>query len=120
MSKLIEATHTGTVDTSGAMIRDADIEVSDQASGIEIKAETQVVYQDHSRIVDLMDSITELRPLYRAEWLDEYAPYRLTSAGRWDAEYEYWRRRQQLLQHVSDSSHEGDVLAELEKLFREH
>jgi len=83
--------------------------------------ESQVVYQDHSRIVDLMDAITELRPLYRAEWLDEYAPYRLASAlGRWDAEYEYWRRCQQRLQQFSDSSHEGDVLPPLETLLREH
>lgn len=79
--------------------------------------ESQVVYQDHSRIVDLMDAVTELRPLYRAEWLDEYSPYRLASAlGRWDAEYEYWRRCQQLLQQFSDSSHEGDVLPPLETL----
>lgn len=83
--------------------------------------ESQVVYQDHSRIVDLMDAITELRPLYRAEWLAEYSPYRLASAlGRWDAEYEYWRKRQQLLQQFSDNSHEGDALPALETLFREH
>jgi len=82
--------------------------------------ESQVVYQDHSRIVDLMDAITELRPLYRAEWLDEYSPYRLASAlGRWDAEYEYWRRCQQQLQQFSDSSREGDVLPPLETLLRE-
>ena len=82
--------------------------------------ESQVVYQDHSRVVDLMDAITELRPLYRAEWLDEYSPYRLASAlGRWDAEYEYWRRLQQRLQQFSDSSHEGDVLPPLEKLAEE-
>jgi hypothetical protein len=63
--------------------------------------ESQVVYQDHSRIVDLMDAITELRPLYRAKWLDQYYPYRLASAlGRWDAEYEYWRRFQQRLQAI--------------------
>ena len=83
--------------------------------------ESQVVYQDHSRIVDLMDAVTELRPLYRAEWLDEYSPYRLGSAlGRWDAEYEYWRRCQKLLQQFSDSSHEGDALPRLETLLREH
>jgi hexosaminidase len=83
--------------------------------------ESQVVYQDHSHLVDLMDAITELCPLYRAEWLDEYSPYRLASAiGRWDAEYEYWRRRQQLLQQFSDSTHEGDVLPPLETLLHEH
>ena len=83
--------------------------------------ESQVVYQDHSRTVDLMDAITELRALYRAEWLEEYTPYRLASAlGRWDAEYEYWRRFQQRLQQFSDGSHEGDVLPPLEKLAQEH
>jgi hexosaminidase len=83
--------------------------------------ESQVVYQDHSRLVDLMDAITELRSLYRAEWLAEYSPYRLASAvGRWDAEYEYWRRCQQLLQQFSDSSHEGDVLPPLETVLGEH
>jgi hexosaminidase len=83
--------------------------------------ESQVVYQDHSRIVDLMDAITELRPLYRAEWLDEYSPYRLASAlGRWDAEYQYWRRLQGELQQFSDSSHEGDVLPPLETLAERH
>ena len=82
--------------------------------------ESQVVYQDHSRVVDLMDSITELRPLYRAEWLDEYSPYRLASAlGRWDAEYEYWRRFQQRLQEFSDGSHEGEVLPPLENFAEE-
>jgi hypothetical protein len=82
--------------------------------------ESQVVYQDHSRIVDLMDAITELRPLYRAEWLGEYSPYRLASAlGRWDAEYEYWRKLQQRLQQFSDGSHEGDVLPPLEKIAQE-
>jgi hypothetical protein len=68
-----------------------------------------------------MDAITELRPLYRAEWLDEYSPYRLASAlGRWDAEYEYWRRFQQRLQQFSDNSHPGDVLPPLEKFAPEH
>lgn len=67
-----------------------------------------------------MDAITELRPLYRAEWLDEYSPYRLASAlGRWDAEYEYWQKFQQRLQQFSDGSHEGDALPPLQKLAQE-
>jgi hypothetical protein len=82
--------------------------------------ESQVTYQDHSRVVDLMDAITELRPLYRAEWLDEYTPYRLASAlGRWDAEYEYWRRLQQRFQQFSDSSRPGDTLPPLETIAEE-
>ena len=41
---------------------------------------------------DLLDEITELRQVYRANWLAEYTSYRLGKAlSRWDAEYEYWR-----------------------------
>jgi hypothetical protein len=83
--------------------------------------ESEVVYQDHSRTVDLMDAISELRPRYRAEWLEEYTTYRLgSSLGRWEAEYEYWRKLQQRLQQFSDSSHEGDVLPPLETLLSQH
>jgi hexosaminidase len=79
--------------------------------------ESQVVYQDHSRIVDLLDAITELRPKYREEWLAEYTPYRLDSAlGRWNAEYEYWRTVQEKLQQFSDSSHRGDTLPAIEQI----
>ena len=78
---------------------------------------SQVTYQDHSRLVDLMDAITELRSVYRSEWLAEYAPYRLESAlGRWDAEYEYWRRLQARLEAFSQSSREGDTLPSLESI----
>jgi hypothetical protein len=83
--------------------------------------ESQLVYQDHSRIVDLMDAITELRALYKAEWVEEYEPYRLGSAlGRWDAEYQYWRGVQQRLQQFADSSQEGDTLPPLGRLLQEH
>jgi hypothetical protein len=41
---------------------------------------------------DPLDEITELRRIYRANWLAEYTPHRLGKAlGRWDAEYEFWR-----------------------------
>jgi len=77
--------------------------------------DSQVIYQDHSRLVDLMDAISELRGAYRSEWLEEYTPYRLPSAlGRWDAEYEYWRQLQARLHAFSDASHEGDTLPPLE------
>jgi hexosaminidase len=79
--------------------------------------ESQVTYPDHSRLVDLMDAITELRAVYHDEWLREYAPYRLgTALGRWDAEYEYWRHLQQKLLEFSDATHEGDVLPSLQQL----
>jgi hypothetical protein len=82
---------------------------------------SMVVYQDHSRIVDLMDTITELRAEYRSEWLAEYTPYRLASAiGRWNAEYEYWRRMQSRLLTFSDSSHEGEKLPPLASFAESH
>jgi hexosaminidase len=78
---------------------------------------SQITYQDHSRVVDLMDRITDLKPAYRAAWLQEYTPYRLGSAlGRWDAEYQYWRGVQEKLQEFDDSSHAGDILPPLEKI----
>ncbi|HET9176911.1 MAG TPA: beta-N-acetylhexosaminidase [Terriglobia bacterium] len=79
--------------------------------------ESMTTYQDHSRLVDLMDTITELRAKYRSAWLEEYTPYRLASAiGRWNAEYEYWRRMQSRLLTFSESSREGEKLPPLETL----
>ncbi len=83
--------------------------------------ESQVTYQDHSRIIDLMDAITELRPQYRAAWLDEYTAYRLDSAlVRWEAEAEYWRALQDRFRAFSDSSREGQSLPPLETVVRGH
>jgi len=77
--------------------------------------ESEVVYQSHGRLADLMDAIMELREVYRSAWLAEYTPYRLGAAlGRWDAEYEYWRRIQARFQAFAESFHEGDTLPPLE------
>jgi hypothetical protein len=47
-----------------------------------------------------MEGITELKPQYAEAWQREYTTYRLAAAlGRWDAEYEYWRKLQSNLQH---------------------
>jgi hypothetical protein len=57
--------------------------------------ENIVISQQHGKLPDLMETITELKPQYSRAWLEEYTPYRLAAAlGRWDAEYEYWRRLQ--------------------------
>ena len=54
-----------------------------------------VASQQHGKLPDLMEMITALKPQYEQAWLAEYTPYRLGAAlGRWDAEYEYWRRIQ--------------------------
>jgi hypothetical protein len=76
--------------------------------------ESQVTHYDHSYVTDLMDRITDLKPAYRAEWLEAYKPYRLGSAlGRWDAEYQYWRGVHERLRHFNESTHPGDPLPPL-------
>ena len=83
--------------------------------------ESQVTYQDHSRIIDLMDAITGLQPQYRSAWLDEYTPYRLDSAlTRWDAEALYWRALQERLLTFSERSHEGQSLPPFETVVEGH
>jgi len=81
--------------------------------------ESEWAYQSHSRLVDLMDSITELRRDYRSAWLAEYREYRLDSTlGRWDAEYQYWRGLQARFRDFSRKLKDGDPLPPLGKVVR--
>jgi hexosaminidase len=80
---------------------------------------TQVAARNHSRLTDLMDESTTLREAYREAWLKEYTPWRLGSAlGRWDAEYEYWRRLQARIWEALDEFKEGGEFPSLESLRR--
>jgi hypothetical protein len=64
-----------------------------------------------------MDRIKGLEPRYRAEWLEEYTPYRLGAAlGRSDAEYQYWRGVHGTLRHFNESTHSGDALLPLDEV----
>ncbi len=75
--------------------------------------------RNHSRIDDLMDLVTELRDLYKTQWEMEYTSYRLGAAlGRFDAEYEYWRRFQSTLWDVRRTFQEGKPLPPLDSLRR--
>jgi hypothetical protein len=63
-----------------------------------------VVSQQHGKLADLMEAITELKPQYERAWLEQYTTFRLAATlGRWDAEYEYWRVLQANLQNMLDS-----------------
>jgi hypothetical protein len=63
-----------------------------------------VVSQQHGKLADLMEAITELKPQYQQAWFEQYTSFRLAAAlGRWDAEYEYWRVFQANLQNMLDS-----------------
>lgn len=78
---------------------------------------SRVTYYDHSYVTDLMDRISDLEPDYRAEWLNEYTPYRMRAAlGRWDAEYQYWRGVHQRLREFEESTHAGQPLPPLDKV----
>ena len=71
----------------------------------------------HSRTADLMDAISQLRQSYRREWRAQYTDYRLyTALGRWNAEYQFWRRAQTRFSNFSSDFEEGDALRSLEQL----
>lgn len=73
--------------------------------------------RNHSRIMDLMDEVSDLREAYRSAWLSEYTDHRLGSVmGRWNAEYEYWRRLQTRMWDVLHGFKDSDALPALEEL----
>jgi hexosaminidase len=77
-----------------------------------------IASQVHSRTADLMDAIAGLKGPYRREWEKQYTDYRLeTALGRWDAEYEYWRRAQARLEQFEGAFHDYDGVPPLEDLF---
>ena len=68
---------------------------------------------------DLMDGITDLRTLYRTNWLAEYTPYRMgTTLGKWDAEYEYWRSLQARLWAFEREYKSGEPLPPFDSLVK--
>jgi hypothetical protein len=81
--------------------------------------EAEVIEQNHGRIIDLMETIADLREDYRAAWLSEYTPYRLATAlGRWDGEFQYWRALQERLRAYSRTRKDGDPLPSLQEVIR--
>jgi hexosaminidase len=77
--------------------------------------------RNHSRIADLMDFITELRETYRTLWLAEYTPFRLgTAIGRFDAEYEYWRKLQAEMWHAEHTYKPGTPVPTLDTILHPH
>ena len=79
----------------------------------------QVSARNHGRMGDLMDTITELRDIYQAMWEAEYTPYRLASViGRFDAEFQYWRKLQARVWEVERTYKPGKTLPRLDSLLR--
>lgn len=79
--------------------------------------ELETSFQDHSHIADLMDSITSLKDDYAQAWKQEWTMYRYgTALGRWDAEYEYWRKLQANIEEARYKYKTGDTFPTLESL----
>ena len=73
--------------------------------------------QVHSRTADLMDVIALMRQSYQRVWMKQYTDYRLhTALGRWNAEYEYWRRAQTRFAELRNNFHDHDAVPPLEAL----
>jgi len=79
----------------------------------------QASARNHGRMGDLMDTITELRDIYQAMWEAEYTAYRLASViGRFDAEFQYWRKLQARVWEVERTYKPGKTLPTLDSLLR--
>jgi hexosaminidase len=93
------------------------LDASSTPADVEFWLDRQAASRDHSRIADLMDGITGLREDYRAAWLTEYTPFRLgTAIGRFDAEYEYWRKLQAKIWDVRRNYKPGSPVPTLESV----
>lgn len=78
---------------------------------------TQVAARNHGRLADLMDDITTLREEYRQAWLAENGSWRLgTALGRFDAEFERWRRLQARVWQALQEHRDGAPLPTLEQV----
>ena len=79
--------------------------------------ELETSFQDHSHIADLMDTVTSLKDDYTQAWKQEWTGYRSgTAFGRWDAEYEYWRKLQASIEEARYKYRAGDTFPSLESL----
>ncbi len=85
------------------------------AAEVDFYLNRQASARNHSRFADLMDTISSMREEYRLAWEAEYGPYREQSAlGRWDAEYQYWRRLQARLWEFIAGFKDHDLLPPLQ------
>ncbi len=77
----------------------------------------QIGGQDHGMLADLMDTITGLREVYRAAWLEESTTYRLgTALARWDAECEHWRSIQLRAAQLRREYRKGEPFPSIDSL----
>ena len=73
------------------------------------------VDQCHSLVADLIDATMNLKEEFSRNWLAEYTRYRLGAAtGRWDMEYQYWRKLQSRIETFSRAHKQGEPVPPLD------
>jgi hypothetical protein len=85
------------------------------AASVRLFLRIETVDKDHSLLADLADATMELKEEFSRNWLYEFTRYRLGSAiGRWDMEYQYWRKLQMNIELFSRSYKQGEPVPALE------
>jgi hypothetical protein len=86
------------------------------AASVRLFLRIETVDKDHSLLADLADATMELKEEFSRNWLYEFTRYRLGSAlGRWDMEYQYWRKLQMNIDLFSRSYKQGEPVPALEE-----
>lgn len=76
--------------------------------------------RNHSRVQDLIDNSGICKEEYRASWLEEYRPFRLTTAmARWSREQEFWIGFQEKVWRAEHEFQPGDEKPSLDKILAE-
>jgi len=89
--------------------------VEKDAASVRLFMRIETVDKDHSLLADLADAAMELKEEFSRNWLNEYTRYRLGSAlGRWDMEYQYWRKLQSNIELFARAYRQGEPVPALE------
>jgi hypothetical protein len=92
-----------------------------KAEDVEFYLGGEISSQDHSRLADLMDAISDLREGYRQAWNEAYTPYRRgTVLAKFDGEFRQWWNAQRWLNQFAARFHDGDTLPPLESFIPDH
>lgn len=86
------------------------------AASVRLFLRIETVDKDHSLLADLADTTMELKEEFSRNWLYEFTRYRLgAAAGRWDMEYQYWRKLQMKIELFSRSYKQGDPVPTIDE-----
>jgi hypothetical protein len=84
---------------------------------IQFRLGTETAGRNHSRVQDLIDQSGMYMEEYRASWLSEYRPYRLsTPMARWSREQAFWIGFQERVWRAKHAFQPGDAKPSLEHI----